>query len=145
MLNPADAAFAETLSAAGVTIKPADAAYLEEPRGLYAGTSQFVALPRSAEDVATIVKACAAARVGIVPYGGGTGLVSGQISPDAPLILSLEKMNAIRAVYPEEDTLIAEAGAIVADVQNAAEEAGRLFPLSYGAHKARPGSAGPCR
>ena len=134
MLNDADDRLAEGLSRLGIAVAPATPAYLEEPRGLYKGGPAFVVRPGSTEEVATVVRACADARVGIVPYGGGTGLVSGQIVPEGavPLILSLEKMTAIRAVYPEEDTLVAEAGAIVADVQAAAEAAGRLFPLSYG-------------
>ena len=64
--------------------------------------------------------------------GGGTGLVGGQVAPDgpAPLIVSMERMSAIRAVYRQESAMIAEAGAILAEVQNAAAEAGLLFPLS---------------
>jgi FAD/FMN-containing dehydrogenase len=79
-----------------------------------------------------LVKACAQARVGIVPFGGGTGLVGGQVAENGPkpLIISLEKMNAVREVYAEENVLIADAGAILADVQAAAEGANRLFPLS---------------
>jgi FAD/FMN-containing dehydrogenase len=82
--------------------------------------------------------------VGIVPYGGGTGLVGGQVSPDGPepLILSMERMAAIRGVWPEENVLVAEAGAVIADIQKAAEAAGRLFPLSYGSEgTARIGGA----
>ena len=133
MLNNADAAFADALSGAGISVKPAAPAYLEEPRGLYHARPGFVALPGSTEDVSTIVKLAAASRVGIVPYGGGTGLVSGQIATEGPvpLILSLEKMAAIRGVYPEEDTIVAEAGATIAQVQDAATESDRLFPLSY--------------
>jgi FAD/FMN-containing dehydrogenase len=72
--------------------------------------------------------------VGVVPYGGGTGLVGGQIAPEGepetPLILSLERMTQIRAVYPQENVLIADAGAILANIQDAAAEVDRLFPLS---------------
>jgi len=114
------------------TLEPAAARYLEEPRGRWAGQDGFVARPRSTAEVAALVGMCAGARVGVVPYGGGTGLVGGQVAQDgpAPLILSLERMTALRAVYPEENVLVAEAGAILADVQDAAAEAGRLFPLS---------------
>ncbi|WP_353471512.1 FAD-binding oxidoreductase [Salipiger sp. H15] len=133
-LNPADDAFAETLSRAlpEGTLRRAEPRYLEEPRGRWQGISGWVALPRDVEEVAAIVRACSAARVGLLPYGGGTGLVGGQIAPEgpAPLILSLERMSRIRAVYPEENVLVAEAGAILADVQAAARDAGRLFPLS---------------
>ncbi len=134
MLNPADARFAAELAAClpDGTVRPAGARYLEEPRARYVGIPGLVALPRNAEQVAQIVRACAAARVGIVPYGGGTGLVGGQVMPSgpAPLILSLERMAAIRAIYPAENVLIAEAGAVLADVQAAAAAAGLLFPLS---------------
>lgn len=144
MLNAADDAFAGLLTDAGIPVKHAGPPYLEEPRGLYSGTSAFVATPRSTAEVATIVKAAAKARVGLLPYGGGTGLVSGQIAPEGPplLIVSLEKMARIREVFPREDTIIAEAGVTVQSVQEAAEEAGRLFPLSYAAQgTARIGGA----
>ncbi|WP_226623008.1 FAD-binding oxidoreductase [Alloyangia pacifica] len=133
-LNPADDAFAETLSRAlpGGTLRRAEPRYLEEPRGRWQGISGWVALPRNVEEVSAIVRACNDARVGLLPYGGGTGLVGGQIAPEgpAPLVLSLERMSAVRATYPEENVLVAEAGAVLADVQAAALEANRLFPLS---------------
>ena len=146
MLHDADASFAERLSASvpGLSVRPADPSYLEEPRGLYQGRPGFVARPATTDQTAGIVRACAEAAIGIVPYGGGTGLVSGQISTDGPvpLIVSLEKMTAIRATYPAEDTLIAEAGASVAAVQDAARGMGRLFPLSYASQdSARIGAA----
>ncbi|MDA7427327.1 FAD-binding oxidoreductase [Primorskyibacter aestuariivivens] len=133
-LTPADQAFAETLAAQlpKGALRPAEPRYLEEPRGRYVGQGGLVALPQDTDQVAGILRAAKAARVGVIPYGGGTGLVGGQVMPDgpAPLILSLERMNRVRAVYPEENVLIAEAGATLADVQQAAEETGRLFPLS---------------
>ncbi|MBD1206349.1 MAG: FAD-binding oxidoreductase [Rhodobacteraceae bacterium] len=134
MLNPADAAFAETLAARlpEGTLRAPDARYLEEPRGRWTGQGGLLALPRSTTDVQTIVTACAEARVGIVPWGGGTGLVGGQIQPagPAPVILSLERMDALRGIWPEENVLIVEAGMTLQGVQSAAESAGRLFPLS---------------
>ncbi|MCA0997719.1 FAD-binding oxidoreductase [Alloyangia pacifica] len=133
-LNAADDGFAETLSRAlpKDTLRRAEPRYLEEPRGRWQGVSRWVALPRTVEEVSSIVRACSAARVGVLPYGGGTGLVGGQIAPDgpAPLLISLERMSAVRAVYPQENVLVAEAGAVLADVQSAAQDAGRLFPLS---------------
>lgn len=110
----------------------AEARYLEEPRGRYAGQAGLVATPQSTEEVATLIKAAVAEQIGVIPYGGGTGLVGGQVTPDGPvpLILSLEKMSAIRAVYPQENVMIVEAGVILAEVQAAAKDAGRLFPLS---------------
>ena len=136
-LTPADDTFRARLDGhlpAG-RLHQADARYLEEPRGKYPGQSGLLALPQTVEEVATLIRAASEACVPVVPYGGGTGLVGGQVAAEgpAPLILSLEKMNAIRAVYPEENVMIAEAGAILADVQAAATDADRLFPLSLAA------------
>lgn len=115
--------------------RDADDRYLKEPRGRFNGQNSMVALPRSTNEVSALVTACALARVGIVPFGGGTGLVGGQVAADGPkpLIVSLEKMNAVRGVYAQENVLIAEAGAVLADVQAAADEQNRLFPLSLAA------------
>ncbi|MCX7888782.1 MAG: FAD-binding oxidoreductase [Rhodobacteraceae bacterium] len=133
-LNPADAAFADSLAAAlgpGV-VAPAEPRYLEEPRRRVTGIGAFVARPRTTQEVAAIVAACAQRHVGIVPWGGGTGLVLGQVLPAGPppLILSLERMAAIRGLWPEEAVMIAEAGCILADVHRAAGAAGRAFPLT---------------
>ena len=113
----------------------ADAGHLQEPRGRYHGTAGLLARPRSVDEVATLVRAAASARVPVIPYGGGTGLVGGQLAPDGPLplVLGLDRMPAIRDVFPEENVLVAEAGVILADIQAAASEAGRLFPLSTAA------------
>ncbi|MGY6411618.1 MAG: FAD-binding oxidoreductase [Alkalilacustris sp.] len=134
MLRPADGAFAATLAAIlpADTLREVEPRYLEEPRGRWRGAGGVLALPRTVEEVAGIVRACASARVGIVPWGGGTGLVGGQIVEDgpAPLILSLERMRAVREVHPAEGVLVAEAGLTLAEVQAAAREAGRMFGLS---------------
>jgi FAD/FMN-containing dehydrogenase len=133
-LNPADESFAARLREVvpDDVLRPVEPRYLEEPRGLYAGQGGILALPRNVEEVAALVRAANAARVGIVPYGGGTGLVGGQVAPDGPLplILSLERMSTIRKVYPDENVMVAEAGAILADVQATAQQHERLFPLS---------------
>ena len=128
--EPADDRLAATLPP-GV-LRPVEDRYLDDPRGRYLGRGGLVAAPRTVEEVAAIVRACAAARVGIVPRGGGTGLVGGSVMPDgpAPLILSLERMAAVRAVWPAEDVLVAEAGLTLAAVQEAARAAGRMFPLA---------------
>lgn len=137
MLNAVDDTFLSTLASQlpNDVLAPATAAYLDEPRGRYRGIAAAVARPRTVEEVATIILAAQAARVGVIPYGGGTGLVGGQVMPDgpAPLVLSLERMSAIRSVYPAENVLVAEAGAILEDVQAAAAKADRLFPLSLAA------------
>ena len=137
MLSPADAAFAARLAEClpPDTVGPAPASYREEPRGRFTTPAALLARPRTTAEVQTIVRAAAAARVGIVPWGGGTGLVGGQVVPDGPvpLILSLERMNAIRGLWPEENVIAVEAGAILADVQAAARTANRLYPLSIAA------------
>ncbi len=134
MLNPTDAAFVESLAARlpEGSLRPAEARYLEEPRGRWHGLAGAVALPRDVEQVAEVVRACAAAGVGIVPWGGGTGLVGGQLQPEGPvpILLSLERMTAIRGLWPEENAITVEAGMTLAQVQQAAEGVGRLFPLS---------------
>ena len=134
MLNPADTAFAAHLASllpAGCIGTP-EPRYLQEPRGRWTGHGVVLARPRTVDEVSVIVRACAKAQVGIVPCGGGTGLVGGQVMVQGvlPLILSLERMSAIRSVYQSENVLIAEAGAILADVQAAAAAMDRLFPLS---------------
>ncbi|MEL7092887.1 MAG: FAD-binding oxidoreductase [Pseudomonadota bacterium] len=110
-------------------------AYLEEPRGRYAGQAGLLARPRNTKEVATLISAASETRVPVIPFGGGTGLVGGQVAPDGPvpLILSLERMNGMRGIYPEENVLIAEAGVILADAQAAARDVDRLFPLSLAA------------
>ena len=130
MLNPADETLAARLPE-GV-LRPLAPAYLEEPRRRIHGHAGLVAAPRNVDEVAAIVQACAEARVGIVPRGGGTGLVGGQVMPDgpAPLVLSLERMAALRGIWPAENVLIAEAGMTLQAVRDAAEGQGRLFPLS---------------
>jgi FAD/FMN-containing dehydrogenase len=135
-LSPATADFIETLRARlpAAAFREAEPRYLEEPRGHWHGQGVVVA-PADAEGVAEVVRACAGAGVPVVPYGGGTGLVGGQIVPDgpAPVILSLERMRAVRGVWPDENVMIVEAGAILQDIHDEAERAERLFPLSIAA------------
>jgi len=134
MLNPADPEFLNQLAARlpEGSLRAPEPRDLEEPRGRWLGRAGAVARPRNVAEVAEIVRACNAARVGIVPLGGGTGLVGGQVMAEGPLplILSLERMAALRAIWPAENSLVAEAGMVVQAVQDAAAAAGRLFPLS---------------
>ena len=133
MLNAATPEFEDLLRGLldAAAFSPDSAPYFNEPRGRWQGHGLVVA-PADTAAVAAVVTACAQARVAIVPYSGGTGLVGGQVMPDgpAPVVLSLERLNKIRAVYPSENVLVCEAGVILAHVQQAAEDAGRLFPLS---------------
>lgn len=109
--------------------------YLAEPRGRWNGAACAIVAPASAEEAATALRLASDAGVPVIPYGGGTGLVGGQVADGgaAPLIISLERMTRIRAVYPEENVMIVEAGAILSDVHDAAEKVHRLFPLSIAA------------
>ena len=92
MLNPCTADVLEALSTRipGLLRQP-QARDVEEPRGRWRGLAGAVACPRSTQEVAQVVRACADARVGIVPMGGGTGLVGGQVLAEGavPLVLSL--------------------------------------------------------
>lgn len=133
MRNPVSPAFQKILEGVlpATAFKQDTAPYLSEPRGRWAGQG-LVLTPANTQEVSAIVRACAKGRVGIVPYSGGTGLVGGQLMQDgpAPVILSLERMNKIRAVYPTENVLVCDAGVILANVQQAADDIDRLFPLS---------------
>ena len=135
------AALADCLDEGGFLDAGSEAAqpYLVEPRGLYRGRAAAILKPAATDQVAAILRLCHQHRIGVVPYGGGTGLVGGQVSPGGadgdprPVILSLERMNRIRAVLPGDGVIIAEAGVILADLQAAAQDANRLFPLSLAA------------
>ncbi|MGR3756847.1 MAG: FAD-binding oxidoreductase, partial [Tranquillimonas sp.] len=134
MLTDMTDALAEALAAdlPQGALRRTQAHHLEEPRGKWRGRPGWVASPGDADEAARILRFAADRRVPLLPYGGGTGLVGGQVAPDGPLplLVSMDRMTAIRAVHPEENVLVAEAGAVLADVQAAASEAGRLFPLS---------------
>ena len=112
----------------------------EEPRGKWKGLGAMVLRPETTEEVAEIISRAAAERVAVIPHSGGTGLVGGQVtvSGPPPVLLSVERLNRIRDVDPTDNVLIAEAGVILADIQSAADEADRLFPLSLA-------SEGSCR
>ncbi len=110
----------------------AQAAYLTEWRGLFKGVTPLVLRPGSVEEVAAILKLASETNTPIVPQGGNTGLVGGQIpfEDGAEIVVSLGRMDKIRNVDAEGNTLIAEAGVTLQRVQEAAENVGRLFPLS---------------
>jgi FAD/FMN-containing dehydrogenase len=142
MLNPCTQSFVAALAAQlpnGRLIAP-EPRHLEEPRSRWRGQAGVVARPETTAEVAVIVAACHAARVGVVPWGGGTGLVGGQVQPDgpSPLLLSLERMTRLRGAYRQENALVVEAGMILTDVHAEAAKIGRLFPLTLA-------SQGSCR
>jgi len=110
-------------------------AYEQDWRKRTRGKALAVVRPANTQEVADVVKACVRAGVSVVPQGGNTGLVVGSIPSNAgdQIVLSLLRMNAVRAVDADNLTLTAEAGCILQNVQQAAEQAGFLFPLSLGA------------
>jgi FAD/FMN-containing dehydrogenase len=108
------------------------APHLNEWRGRYSGRTPFAASPATTAEVADIVKLCVAAGAKITPQGGNTGLVGAQI-PDGEVLISLRRMNQIREIDAANDSLIAEAGVVLSNVQSAAAESNRLFPLSLAA------------
>ncbi len=136
-LCPADEGFAARLRdlLPPSALREVASAYLQEPRGRWAGRAGVLVAPGSTEEVAAAIREAAAARVPVVPYGGGTGLVGGQVMPDgpAPMVLSLERMRRVRGIWPEEHAIEVEAGAILSDVHDAAAGCARLFPLSIAA------------
>ncbi|WP_454657789.1 FAD-binding oxidoreductase [Bosea beijingensis] len=106
--------------------------YLKEWRDLFRGKAQGIVRPGSTAEVAELVKLAAETGTVLVPQGGNTGLVGGQIpiSEGKEVILSLQRLDKIRAVDTDGDTMIVEAGVTLKRAQDAAEAAGRLFPLS---------------
>ena len=123
--------FADILGSGGVLTGEDAAPYAVDWRGVFRGHPLAVVRPRNTAEVAAVVRLCAGARVGIVPQGGNTGLVGGA-TPDATgreIVLSLSRMTAIRTVDPIGLTVVAEAGATLRAVQDAAAAAGLVFPL----------------
>ena len=109
------------------------APYCSDWRGRYAGSALCVVRPGSTAEVAAVVKACAAAGVAIVPQGGNTGLCGGATPTRGEVVVSLGRLNRIRAIDTANNTMTVEAGCTLAAVQEAAAAAGRLFPLSLAA------------
>jgi len=102
---------------------------LLEWRDRWTGTTPFLALPRSTAEVAAVVGICAESATPITPQGGNTGLVGGQI-PQGEILLSTERLTAVREVEPFDDVIVAEAGCTLAAVHDAALAHNRRFPLS---------------
>jgi FAD/FMN-containing dehydrogenase len=135
-------ALIETLAArlgpASVLTEAGDmAGHLVEARGLYTGEALAVVRPRDRDEVAFVLRECAGAGVPVVPQGGNTGLVGGGV-PYGGIVLSLSRLDRIREIDPVNATITVEAGCILKSVQDAADEAGYLFPLSLA-------SEGSCR
>ena len=108
------------------------ARYVTEPRGRFQGRPLAVARPANTAQVAELVGLCAGQGVALVPQGGHTGLVGGgsALGPGREVIVSLERMRAVRALDTADASLIVEAGATLAAVREAAAEAGLMYPVS---------------
>ncbi|MBE7217222.1 MAG: FAD-binding oxidoreductase [Caulobacteraceae bacterium] len=104
------------------------ASRLVEWRGRWTGRTPLLLRPRTTAEVSRVVAVAARTRTALTVRGGGTGLVGGQ-APDGEVLLSLERMTALREVCAEGDVLVAEAGATLDAVQAAAEAADRSFPV----------------
>lgn len=102
---------------------------LNEWRGRWSGQTPLLALPRTVEQVSAVVAICAAEGVAITPQGGNTGLVAGQI-PQGEVLLSTEKLTAVRDVDAFDDVMVLEAGVTLAKAHEVALSVNRRFPLS---------------
>ena len=124
------------VGSAQVLTAPSDVApYVTDWRGRFHGRALAVVRPGATAEVAAVVRACADLDVPIVPQGGNTGQCGGATPDDRgnAIVLSLSRMNRVRAVDPANATLTAEAGVPLAAVQQAAADEGLLFPLSLAA------------
>lgn len=109
--------------------------YLTDWRGRYTGHALAVVRPGSVPEVSSVMQWCSVHRIPVVPQGGNTGLCGGA-TPDSTgtaIVLSLERLNRIRAIDTDNDTLVVEAGCILQTIQQAAKDSDRLFPLSLAA------------
>lgn len=106
--------------------------HVHEPRGLFGGATSLVLKPGSTEEVSRIMRLATETRTPVVPQGGNTGLVGGQM-PDrsgGQIVLSLSRLNRIREIDLQSNTVIAEAGVVLETLQKAADAADRLYPLA---------------
>lgn len=109
--------------------------FLREPRDRFHGLALCVVQPSSTLEIAEVLKLCHETSTPVVPQGGNTGLVGGQIplGPGNQIVLSLGRMTALREIDLSSNTMTVEAGMILSRVQEEAARAGRLFPLSLAA------------
>ena len=120
---------------AGVITDENDKApFLRDERGYYTGTTPMIVRPATAEEVASVVSICNETRTPIVPQGGNTGLCGGATPYEhgGEVLMSLTRMNKVRDIDVLNYAITVEAGVILADVQKAADDVDRYFPLSLG-------------
>ena len=130
------ARFTDILGPLGVVTDPsALEPYIVDWRKRTRGATLAVLRPSTTAEVAAVVRVCAEHEIGIVPQGGNTGQCAAAI-PSADgreVVLSLSRMNRIRTIDEQNNTLVVEAGCILKNIQDAAARVDRLFPLSLGA------------
>jgi len=129
-------ALREIVGKSNVLTAPEDTRpYFTDWRRQYSATAECVVRPGSTDEVSRVVALCAREGVAVVPQGGNTGLVGGSVPTGArrELVLALGRMNRIRSIDALNDAMTVEAGCVLATVQRAAQDAGRLFPLSLAA------------
>lgn len=107
--------------------------YVTEERNLFHGRSPLVLRPGSTAEVSDICKLASAHKVALVPQGGNTGLVGGQTPHHGEVVISLRRMDKVRDLDTESNTMTVEAGMVLQNAQQRASDADRLFPLSLGA------------
>ncbi|MGI4797965.1 MAG: FAD-binding oxidoreductase [Janthinobacterium lividum] len=109
--------------------------YLTDWRGRYHGQALAVVKPASTNEVASVIRLCTDRGIAIVPQGGNTGMCGAAtpLEPRPQVVVRLDRMRAIRAVDAVANTITVEAGCVLAEIQSAAADIGRLFPLSLGA------------
>jgi D-lactate dehydrogenase (cytochrome) len=130
------AAIRQIVGPKGIIEEPSEIApHVNDQRDLFHGSTLAVVRPSSTAEVSDVVRIAADARLPIVPQGGNTGLVGGSVPPAGAqgIVLSLGRMNRVRAIDAVNNTMTAEAGCVLKDLQDKARESGRLFPLSLGA------------
>src|SRR5215204_2364227 len=128
--------FAQIVGEKYAITDPAEQApYLVEMRDLYRGRTPLVLRPGSTAEVADILKLASETGTPIVPQGGNTGLVGGQVPHQSgdEVVLSLKRLDRIREIDATSNTMTCEAGVVLQKAQEAADAADRLFPLSLGA------------
>ncbi|MBC8338612.1 MAG: FAD-binding oxidoreductase [Rhodospirillales bacterium] len=107
-------------------------AHVTEQRGLWHGECDLIVSPADTSEVAAVMMLCHEAGIPVTPQGGNTGLVGGGV-PDGGIVLTTARLNQIREVDAANNTMTVGAGCILANIQSAAEDVDRLFPLSLGA------------
>jgi FAD/FMN-containing dehydrogenase len=126
----------DIVGAANVLTAPQDTRpYFTDWRRQYSGSAECVVRPANTAEVAAVVRLCAEGGVAIVPQGGNTGLSGGSVPTGQAreIVVALGRMNRIRELDRLNDTITVEAGCVLGNVQRAAADAGRLFPLSLAA------------